>query len=433
MSIDWDNVRVLNNPRLKEIVISFNGAGGFGAFGSNNNTSDTDPGGLPTDPGNLKPILPTPEEEQDGTVAGNVEQEIIAPEFPLEQCLDHDCTAYIDYYVNGGDGRLAHGINPTYAGGNATHNGAINGEGVNIDNPGGFPSGIFDHRFQQARVGPLQAYDERCDTSVSTWRLYRNGMPWPSRYRNILESPGLGTPFAGPDSPIPEYSPDDLGVANVAYDHYDEVWLYIDFNTNNANGGFDFSASYNPPQIFSTKSNGSTSGFNTGSTPRIRLSALNGSPNVTIEDATAASWAIFDYITTPTRNISRGLPEISGWWRLQFRSSYSVGSLFENPENPGQILRNISTYKRLVVSKPGLAYFLSEVRLNMNTRDKIRGIWGGGSELFRTYFSFSGSPLVTTDGTPKCYAISDRLHSGAFSFSRSQTTYVPPDYCERLP
>lgn len=77
MSVFWDNVRVINNPNEKEIIVSFNGSGGYGAFGSNNPTNAENPGGLPTDPGNLKPV--TPEEEQDGTTDSLVENDEILP------------------------------------------------------------------------------------------------------------------------------------------------------------------------------------------------------------------------------------------------------------------------------------------------------------------------------------------------------------------
>jgi len=74
VSIDWDDVTVTNNPRLKEVIVAFNGAGGFGAFGSNNNTGDTDPGGLGVDPSNVddpeKPVVPSPDQEQDGSTGG---------------------------------------------------------------------------------------------------------------------------------------------------------------------------------------------------------------------------------------------------------------------------------------------------------------------------------------------------------------------------
>jgi len=432
MSEFWDSVTVANNPNEKEIIISFDGSGGYGAFGSKNNSNEEDPGGLGTDPGNTddpeKPVLPSPEEDSGGTTGGFVSSVVPAQE-PLQQCLGHSCTEYVDYYVNGGDGRLAHGVNPTYAGGLAAHTGPTNGEGINIDNPGGFPSNIYDHRFASADITTLDPYDNRCDTSDETWRLYRDGMPWPSRYKNVYDAFPANAIAGTPGDPPPTYPPNDLGAYSRAYDYYDEVWLYLDFNDGGAQAQINAAIEYRAPELYGTDEAGTGSIPSVSTTPGILLWAGAGSPNINITDNTATSDT---QIVTADRTISRGLPEINGWWRLQYRSVYSIGPLYESPTIDGLILRDVSSYKRLELSKPGLVHFLSETREDSFTSSRIRGISNIGLEPSRYFFSFDPSLNLSSFGAPKCYAIADKLHAGAYAFSRSQTTYTPPTYCERV-
>jgi len=454
MSEFWDNVRVINNPNEKEIIVSFDGSGGYGAFGSNNPTNAENPGGLPTgsdvgnadNPGSNNPTnaenpggLPTgsdvgnadnpnkpviPEQEDDGTTMPGAEPDIIIPESGIEICKPQSCTALNTFYAQGGSTELGYGINPIFSRAFGLDNYGQEFEHPTLLNALGGGSGVYCAAGGGDILYP-NGVDE-CLEDVETFYFNRQGMPTVSRYpnyRSILD-------FRGDDP-----ATDGNNLSNsLVIDYEDVVFMYMD--TTMLGSAFEFA----PVRILPSKFRYFSAVYSPGNVPVWSASKalLNVAPEVVIESApsnTQIKVSTYEGSTFPAPFINTKSPDLfinkeaaNGWWRLKQRIVVSFGGTPVG-EFQGRPLYNRTASASIFITSPGrLAAAVSVTGATV----QALGSLGVVDDLLNSTpgFQFFGDNRRGGDSTPRILAFTPNLNDEAVAFSRSRGGYIPPPVCE---